>query len=59
MSYMEKVLLVLFGHKPNNTTPQPRPKFKSTFPKNQPHEQDWKKEFNVGMLWDRKIVYMD
>ena len=59
MSYMEKVLLVLFGHKSKNTNAQPRPKFKTLHPKHQPQEKDWMKEFNVGMLWDRKIVYMD
>ena len=56
---MEKIKLIFFGHKPKNKNTQPRPTFKSTIPKNQPHEQDWKKEFNVGMLWDRKIVHID
>lgn len=56
---MEKIMLVLFGHKPKNNTPFTRPKFNTRIPKEQLTEQQWKKEFNVGMLWDRKIVHID
>ena len=33
-------------------------KFKSTYPKNRPSQEEWCKEFNVSMLYDRQIVYI-
>lgn len=34
-------------------------KFKSTYPKNQPSQEEWFKEFKVSMLYDRRTVYID
>jgi hypothetical protein len=33
-------------------------KFKSTYPKNQPSQEEWFKEFKVSMLYDRQTVYI-
>lgn len=33
--------------------------FHSYYPTNQPTEAEWLKEFNVGMLYDRKIVHIN
>ncbi len=33
-------------------------KFKSTYPKNQPTQEEWFKEFKVSMLYDRRTVYI-
>lgn len=33
--------------------------FKTTHPKNRPDEWSWMKEYNVGMLSDRKIVHLN
>ena len=35
------------------------PTFKSTYPENRPSEQEWMNEFRFGMLYDRKVIYMD
>lgn len=32
--------------------------FHSYYPPNQPTEAEWNVEFNVGMLYDRKIVHL-
>ena len=36
----------------------PQVKFKSTYPKNQPSQEEWFKEFKVSMLYDRQTVYI-
>ena len=56
---MKKLLLLLFGHKDATNVLRPTTKFKTTVLNNRPSEQDWMKEFNVSMLYDRKIVYID
>lgn len=33
-------------------------KFKTTYPKNQPSQEEWFKEFKVSMLYDRQTVYI-
>jgi hypothetical protein len=33
-------------------------KFISTYPKNQPSQEEWFKEFKVSMLYDRRTVYI-
>jgi hypothetical protein len=33
--------------------------FKTLKPKNQPSYQEWVKEFNVSMLHDRKITFLN
>jgi len=55
---MEKLLLILFGHKPKITELKPTTKFKTTVPTNRLSLQEWVKEFNVGMMYDRKVIYM-
>jgi hypothetical protein len=56
---MKHLLLLLFGHKPVTNNQKTVTKFKTTVLNNRPSLQDWMKEFNVSMLYDRKIVYMD
>jgi hypothetical protein len=56
---MKKLLLLLFGYKSVTNIPRNSPKFKTTVLNNRPSLQDWMKEFNVSMLYDRKIVYID
>lgn len=57
---MKKLLFILFGHKDRVTNIQRIvTKFRTTYPSNRPSEQDWKNEFRFGMLYDRKIIYMD
>jgi len=56
---MQKIMLRLFGHKPANKEPRAPIRFKTTCPIQKPTYQDWLKEFNVGMMWDRKIVKID
>jgi hypothetical protein len=57
---MKKLLLLLFGHKDRVTNIQRTvTKFKSSYPTNRPSLQEWAKEFKFGMLYDRKIIYMD
>ena len=55
---MQILLLRLFGHKPKTTELRPTTKFKTTVPTNKLSLQEWVKEFNVGMMYDRKIIYM-
>lgn len=55
---MKQLLLILFGHKPKTTVLKPTTKFKTSVPSNRPSLQEWVKEFNVGMMYDRKIIYM-
>lgn len=59
MSFMQTVLLRLFGHKPVNKEPMPPIRFNITYPKNKPSQEEWMKEFNVGRMWDRKIVHIN
>lgn len=59
MTFMQKIMLRLFGHKPANKEPRAPIRFKTTCPIQKPTYQDWLKEFNVGMMWDRKIVKID
>jgi len=33
--------------------------FKTTYPPNQPNEWAWKQEFRVGMMSDRKTIYLN
>ena len=33
-------------------------KFKTTYPKNRPSEQEWCKEFKVSMLYGKQTVYI-
>jgi hypothetical protein len=33
-------------------------KFKSTYPKNRPSQEEWFKEFKVSMLYDRQTIYI-
>lgn len=55
---MQKIMLSLFGHKPANKEQQPPITFKSLHPKEKPSYEDWVREFNVGMLWDRKTIHI-
>lgn len=52
-------MLRLFGHKPTNNNPQPCTTFKTTSPTQQLTYEQWVKEFNVSMMWDRKAVYIN
>ena len=57
---MKQLLFILFGHRDRVTNIQRNsPKFRTTYPSNRPSIQDWAKEFRFGMLYDRKIIYMD
>lgn len=56
---MKKLLLILFGHKTITNELRPTTKFKTTVLHNRPSLQEWMNEFKVGMLYDRKIIYMD
>lgn len=58
LTFMQNLLLRLFGHKPKTTVLKPTTKFKTTVPTNKLSLQEWVKEFNVGMMYDRKIIYM-
>ncbi len=58
LKFMQNLLLRLFGHKPKTTVLKPTTKFKTTLPNNKLSLQEWVKEFNVGMMYDRKIIYM-
>ncbi len=58
LTFMQNLLLRLFGHKPKTTVLKPTTKFKTTIPKERLSLQEWVKEFNVGMMYDRKIIYM-
>ena len=54
-----KLLFILFGIMPKNTKPRHITTFNSVYPINQPSFQDWVKEYNVSMLWDRKAIKLD
>jgi len=56
---MQFILLRLFGHKSVTNIQRNSPEFKSTYPTNRPSLQEWAKEYRFGMLYDRKIIYMD
>jgi len=56
---MQILLLRLFGHKPKIEVLTPITQFKTTLPTRKPSFEQWVKEFNVSMLWDRKIVNID
>lgn len=56
---MQILLFRLFGHKPKTAELHPITKFTTTTLKNKPSFQEWVKEFNVSMLYDRKIVEMN
>jgi len=56
---MKQLLFILFGHKTVTNSQKIVTKFRTTYPSNRPSEQDWKNEFRFGMLYDRKIIYMD
>ena len=58
LTFMQNLLLRLFGHKSKTTVLKPTTKFKTTIPTNRPSEDEWAKEFNFGMLYDRKVIYM-
>jgi len=58
LKFMQNLLLTLFGHKPKTTELRPTTKFKTTVPTNRLSLQEWVKEFNVGMMYDRKVIYM-
>ena len=56
---MKHLLFILFGHKSVTNSQKIVTKFKSSYPSNRPSLQEWAKEFRFGMLYDRKIIYMD
>lgn len=56
---MQFILLRLFGHKSVTNLQISSPKFRSSYPTNRPSLQEWAKEYRFGMLYDRKIIYMD
>lgn len=56
---MQFLLLRLFGHKPVTTRLRPTTKFKTTVPKERPSFEQWVKQYNVSMMWDRKVIYID
>ncbi len=33
--------------------------FRSSYPDNQPTYEEWCKQFNVGMLYDRKTIHLN
>jgi len=33
--------------------------YRTIYPENPPAEQEWREEFKVGMMYDRKIVHID
>ncbi len=47
--------LNLEEHKPKEI---PKVRFKSTYPPDQPSQEEWFKEFKVSMLYDRRTVYI-
>jgi hypothetical protein len=46
----------LFNSRQENT--KVTVKFKTIIPQEQMEFEQWCKEFNVGMLWDKKIVHL-
>ena len=54
-----KLLFILFGIMPKNTKPKHITTFNSVYPQEQLSFQDWVKEYNVSMLWDRKAIKLD
>ena len=56
---MKHLLFILFGHKSVTNLQKFTPKFRSSYPSNRPSLQEWAKEYRFGMLYDRKIIYMD
>ena len=52
-------MLRLFGHKPPTKEQLPPIRFNTTVPNNKPSQEQWMREFNVGMMWDRKIVHIN
>lgn len=57
--FMQKMMLRLFGHKPPTKELLPPIRFKVTHPTDKPSYEEWLKEFNVGRMWDRKIVHIN
>mgnify|MGYP000577561988 FL=1 len=57
--FMQKMMLRLFGHKPPTKEQLPPIRFNTTVPNNKPSQEQWMREFNVGMMWDRKIVHIN
>lgn len=55
---MKTLLYRLFGHKPKTSVLRPTTKFNTTIPNCIPSFQEWVKEYRVGMLYDRKIIYI-
>lgn len=56
---MQFMLLRLFGHKSCSNIQRTVTEFRTTYPTNRPSLQEWAKEYRFGMLYDRKIIYMD
>jgi hypothetical protein len=56
---MKHLLFILFGHKSVTNISRTETEFKSTYPSNRPSLQEWMNEFKLGMLYDRKIIYID
>lgn len=56
---MQILLLRLFGHKPQTTVLRPTTKFRTMLPPEKLSFHQWCKEFNVGRLWDRKVIDMN
>lgn len=59
MTLMQKLMLRLFGHKPRTKEQMPPIRFNTTCPEEKLTYEDWLKEFNVGMMWDRKVVHIN
>jgi len=56
---MQTLMLRLFGQKPANQPIRPNGKFNSSFPKEQLTFQQWVEEYKVGMMYDRKTIFIN
>lgn len=44
---------------PSTVKPTYTPTFRTVYPKNQPKFDEWVRQYQVSMLYDRKPVYME
>ena len=54
---MKHLLFILFGFTPKNKNHSYTFTVKSIHPDNRPSEQEWINEFNVSLLYNKKIVH--
>ena len=56
---MSKLIKKLLFGKQTEPVCQFKTSFTTTHPVNKPTQSEWMQEFRVGMLYDRKVIYLN